>query len=410
MSKNLVFLVIFSTLLLVPLASNSQAVLWDLQIEAYVENSPLYSGERPILKGMIVDHASKPVYNATVNIRSESMSIFTTTSQSGEFQAELGKHERLAGNYIVNISASASDGKTGISSIQFQVRGDMAHATANHAKLSTPEAQKYLKASPEDFDNNPVGFMLYNYYQKVYQNYLLDEEITDKITLDRTLSEQQKEEAENFRLKAIDEYNPSYGIFTGPEYENYVNSLNEGVRDTVIEHLNFTKNLFEEAQELRLEILKNGGSAEEAQIAYLEKLTITRAMIESINNNSTTNSVNNSSNVTKNYYDISNEDYYERLKIPGTYVFENELIDESFIQDAIAPPVVDKVSDESFIQDAIAPPVVDKVIGKTPIQVIVDGINVEVDYKQSIFYVNVNGTVLEFLVHGTEIIRVNDSE
>ena len=45
---------------------------------------------------------------------------------------------------------------------------------------------------------------------------------------------------------------------------------------------------------------------------------------------------------------------------------------------------------------------------ESPIQVNVDGINVEVDYVESVFFVNVNGTVLEFLVNGTEITLVNN--
>jgi len=408
MNKIQLFFIIFSMLLVIPLTSDSQAVLWDLLIEANVENSPLYSGDRPIVSGIIVDHASKPVHNATVNIRSEAMSIFTKTSQSGEFQVELGKHERLPGNYIVNISANTPDGATGISSIQFQVKGELAHATANHVKLSTLEAQKYLKASPEDFDNNPVGFMLYNYYQKVYQDYLKDEEISNKITQEKITSELQKEDTEKLRLKAIEKFNPSYGIFTGPEYENYVNSLNDGVRDTVVEQLNFTKNLFEEAQELRIKILENGGSAEEAQIAYLDKLIVTREMIESINNNSTNNLEKNSSNVTKKSFETLNENSNEQLKISGGYAFEDELIGEPVYQDPTVPLAVDKISNQPVYQDSILPPVVDKVLIDAPIQVIVNGINVEVNYIGSIFYVNVNGTVLEFLVNGTEITRLNN--
>ncbi len=45
-----------------------------------------------------------------------------------------------------------------------------------------------------------------------------------------------------------------------------------------------------------------------------------------------------------------------------------------------------------------------------PIQVNVDGINVKVDFRESIFFVNINGAVLEFLVNGTQIIQVNSSE
>ena len=109
-----VFVGLFAILLLIPLASNSEAKLWDLQVQANVENSSIISGERPIVSGVVTDHASKPVYKATVNVKSQSMSIFTTTSQNGQFSVELGKHERIPGNYIVNISVSTLDGKTGM--------------------------------------------------------------------------------------------------------------------------------------------------------------------------------------------------------------------------------------------------------------------------------------------------------
>ena len=229
-------------LLLFPLASTSEAIQWDLLIQANVENSPLYSGDRPIVSGIILDHASKPVHKATVNIKSGTMSILTTTSQSGEFMAELGKQDRIPGNYIVNISATSLEGKTGITSIQFQVKGELAVTTVNQEKISTPEAKKFLEASPEDFDKNPIGFILYNYYQKLYQEYLEDEKLSEKLAQQQALIEEQKEIENKFRLKAIEEFQPSMGIFSGPQYENYVNSLDEEVRDTVVKHLNFTKN------------------------------------------------------------------------------------------------------------------------------------------------------------------------
>jgi len=171
------FLGVFSLLLAIPLASSSEGELWDLQIQASVENTPLFSGERPIVSGIVTDQASKPVYRAEVNVKSEAMSIFTTTSESGEFRVELGKHDRMPGNYIVNIIATTSEGKTGITSTQFQVQGELTQSSATNKKLSAPEAQKYLQSSPDDFDKNPIGFMLYNYYQKLYQEYLEEEKV-----------------------------------------------------------------------------------------------------------------------------------------------------------------------------------------------------------------------------------------
>jgi len=284
--KNKPFFGIFAVLLLIPLASSSEATLWDLQIQANVENSFIISGERPIVSGVIIDHASKAVHKADVIIKSQSMSIFTTTSQSGEFRVELGKHERIPGNYIVTISASTEDGKTGISSIQFQVKGELDPAAISNSKLSTPEAQKYLNSSPEDFERNPLGLMLYNYYQKLYQEYLEDQKISEKIAQNKAIIEEQKRNEEIFREKAIEEFNPGAGIFSGPQYENYVNSLNDEIKDVVVGHLEFTRNLYYEAQAVRNEILENGGTAEEAHKAYLEKISTSREMIENLGNES----------------------------------------------------------------------------------------------------------------------------
>jgi hypothetical protein len=350
-------------LLLFPLASTSEAIQWDLLIQANVENSPLYSGDRPIVSGIILDHASKPVHKATVNIKSGTMSIFTTTSQSGEFMAELGKQDRIPGNYIVNISATSLEGKTGITSIQFQVKGELAVTTVNQEKISTPEAKKFLEASPEDFDKNPIGFILYNYYQKLYQEYLEDEKLSEKLAQQQALIEEQKEIENKFRLKAIEEFQPSMGIFSGPQYENYVNSLDEEVRDTVVKHLNFTKNLVGEAQVLRNEIIENGGTAEEAQLAYLEKISTSREMIEDL------------------------DSYFESLEDNANKI--SETIDGN---------LTNSNSTKSTNEDATT---------KTPIKANANGVIVEVEFDESIFYVNVNGVILEFMVNGTEITQIN---
>ncbi|MGA0296022.1 MAG: carboxypeptidase-like regulatory domain-containing protein [Nitrosopumilaceae archaeon] len=367
MFKNRIFLGLFTALLLIPLASNSEAVLWDLQIQANVENSPIFSGERPIVTGTVIDHASKPVPKATINVKSESISITTHTSQSGEFRVELGKYERLPGNYIVTISASTDKGDTGISTIQYQVKGELSPTSATSAKLATPEAKKYLEASPEDFDKNPIGFMLYNYYQKLNNEYLEEQKISEKISEQQEELEKQYKIEQKLREKAIEEYNPGAGIFSGPQYDNYVNSLDENVRDVVVEHLNFTKNLVYEAQIVREEVLKNGGTAEEAQKAYLEKISTSRDMIENLGSNSTeTSEQTETQDIGKNSTK-TNTDFEE--------------------------------SSSSLLKDN----------EKTPILVNVDGTIIEVDYKESVFFVEINGKVLQFTVEDEKIIQINDS-
>ena len=71
---------------------------------------------------------------------------------------------------------------------------------------------------------------------------------------------------------------------------------------------------------------------------------------------------------------------------------------------------MNQITEGTLHQDSIWPSIEEKLIIESPIQVNVDGVDIEVDYKESIFSVNVNGTILEFLVNGTEIIQVNNSD
>ena len=105
-------------------------------------------------------------------------------------------------------------------------------------------------------------------------------------------------------------------------------------------------------------------------------------MLETINDNS--NKRNN------NFNETSNIDSNEDIKSVNPYVFENGLIQEP-------------------VQNAILPPLAGKALTDSSIQVNVDGVNVGVEFNESrYFIVNVNGTVLEFIINGTEITRIGN--
>lgn len=93
-------------------------------------------------------------------------------------------------------------------------------------------------------------------------------------------------------------------------------------------------------------------------------------------------------NFTKNFHDILNVNSNEELK-NSVHVLEDEFIDKSF-------------------HDAIVPHSAEKVIMNSPIQVKMDRINVEIDFKESNFYIVIYGTILEFLFNGADIIRTKN--
>ena len=283
MLKNTIPASIFcSLLILISFIPNSDAELWDLIIKANVDKKAIHPGETVVVKGSIVDHSNNPVKGAEVNLRTSGDFLKTFTNSEGLFRGEFKNFQKIPGTYIINVIA-VSEGKTGLTSTEFHVNGDVSPTTMLEEKLSTKEAIRYLNSEITDFESNPIGQMLYNYYQKIYQE--LQEErkkpisgLAEKIKLN-----QEREISEKLRQEAIDEFNPRAGTYQGYSYERYINELDPKIKDIVSHQLNFTKNIFEEAQQLRDEIIASGGTYEEARKAYLEKISVPKEELEKFN-------------------------------------------------------------------------------------------------------------------------------
>lgn len=263
---------------------NSQAELWELQIDLSVQNGVVNSGETIIITGKVVDQAYKPIRGAEVLIRAGSDTTKAFTDPWGVFKSEFKDFERIPGTYTVNVIASWY-GMTGLSSTQFQVKGDVSPVLILQEKLSTEQARKYLSSNENDFEKNPIGQTLFKYYHGLHDELINELKEAEKPSAKQIFIEQQRVIAENLRNQAINEYAPSAGTFEGYQYDNYVNSLNPKIKDLIISQLNFTKNIFEEGQKVRNEIIANGGTYEEARKAYLEKISISKEVLEQFNQN-----------------------------------------------------------------------------------------------------------------------------
>ena len=262
---------------------NSQAELWELQIDLSVQNGVVNSGETIIITGKVVDQAYKPIRGAEVLIRAGSDTTKAFTDPWGIFKSEFKDFERIPGTYTVNVIASWY-GMTGLSSTQFQVKGDVSPVLILQEKLSTEQARKYLSSNESDFEKNPIGQTLFKYYHGLHDE-LINELKAAKPSAEQIFIEQQRLIAENLRKQAISEYAPSAGTFDGYQYDSYVSSLNPEIKDLIISQLNFTKNMFEEGQKVRNEIIANGGTYEEARKAYLEKILMSKEVLEQFNQN-----------------------------------------------------------------------------------------------------------------------------
>ena len=270
---------IFSFLMLFSAIQTSEAELLELVIDLNVEKGEIISGETLAITGKVVDHAYKPIRGAEVLIRTGSETTKAFTDPWGVFRAEFENFERVPGTYTINVIATWY-GMTGLETTQVKVKGDASNASLLQQKLATEEARKYLSSEESDFEKDPIGQTLFKYYHGLLEELILENKHDEEIAKEEAILEKERIIAEGFREHAIQEYNPGYGVFEGLDYEIYVSNLDPKIKETVVNQLNFTKNIFEEAQTIKAEILANGGTYDEAQQAYLEALSVSKESLE----------------------------------------------------------------------------------------------------------------------------------
>ena len=273
---------LFSFLMIFSFISSVEAELWELLVDVKVEKGSVYPGETVIVTGKIVDHAYEPIRGAEVLIRTGTDTTKAFTDPRGVFVGEFKDFQRIPGTYTVNVVANWY-GMTGLSSTEFQMKGESSPASHLQSKLSTEEARKYLSSNEKDFEKNPIGQTLFKYYHKLLEQLIEEKKEANEPQLDQIHVEQQRKIANELKKQAIEEFKPGDGKYDGHRYDYYINGLDPKVRDLVATQLNFTKNNFEEAQQIRDKILSEGGTVEEARQAYLDRISISKDRLEQFN-------------------------------------------------------------------------------------------------------------------------------
>jgi hypothetical protein len=275
---------LFAFLMLFSFIPTSQAELFEFVVVANVENVVVYPGDTVVVTGRVVDHAYESYSGIEVFIRAGSDTTKAFTTHDGHFRGEFENFQRIPGTYIVNVVASWY-GMTGLTSTEFQVKGDATPVSALQQKLSTEEAINYLSANESDFEKNPIGQTLFKYYHGLLDELIQEQKEALEPNEEQIFIEEQRIIAEILRNQAIEEYDPGYGTYEGYKYENYIAGLNPEIKDLVVQQLEFTKNSFLDAQNLKEEMLANGSTYDEAMQAYLEMLSIPKATIDEFNEN-----------------------------------------------------------------------------------------------------------------------------
>lgn len=281
-THKLAVIAFLSGLMVVSVLPVAEAELWDFVIISNVENKSVVSGDTVVISGQVVDHAYKPIRGAEVILRTGSDSVKVFTNPWGEFRAEFKDLKRAAGTYPVNIVATWYEMK-GLTSTSFDVKGEASKLSLLEQQLASEQARKYLSAEENDFEKDPIGQTLFKYYHGLLDELILEKKEKFKPNEEQIRLDEQRRIAEELKQEAIEFYQPGAGTYGGYQYDDYITSLRPEIKELVIEQLNFTKNTFENAQNLRAEILENGGTFEEAQKAYLEMITIPKEILEQFN-------------------------------------------------------------------------------------------------------------------------------
>ena len=271
---------LFSFLILFSFIPTSQAEIWEFIVELDMEKREIYSGDTVVVTGRVIDHAYEPTRGVEVLIKAGSETIKDFTDPAGTFRGEFTEFQGIPGTYTVNVIASWYD-MTGFSSTQFHVKGDITPVSELQEKLSTEEARRYLGSNDADFEKNPIGQILFKHYHGLHDELIKEKNEINKSIEEQMIIEQQRKIAESLRNQAIAKYNPGAGIFD--EYQDYISNLNPEIKDLVVNQMNFTKSNFVKAQNIRDEIIRNGGTYEEARQAFLDTIAISKKTLEQFN-------------------------------------------------------------------------------------------------------------------------------
>ena len=343
----------------------AESTLWDLLIEVNVSNDPIGEGESGMIIGSVTDHAGDPLEKIIVEIRTDSETISTLTNSEGIFEGVFSP-SRVAGTHVVYVKAIAEDGKIGLGKTIFNVIGEENVSSQTANLLSTPEALRYLNSSPEDFVNDSIGLTLYNYYQTLRNEFLEEQLVQEEINEQKQLIEEQRQISLDLLEQDIAEENPSYGTFSGLDYNQFVDNLDYSVRDLFVNQLNHTVNVFYEAQRAMEEVLENGGTLEEARAAYFEKASVPRDLMSSLTT-------------------------------------EIELIEEEILIPENSTTV--EVSTNQIIENQTSI----KPIIEESVEIDSDGTTIQLGENVTKISLMINGTIIELFVNGTEVSQVSNS-
>jgi hypothetical protein len=346
-------------LLASPVEMAYQAVLMDLIVTVQAVNNPIEVGQEVVIAGTVVDHAGKPISEAEVKIRIDKEYVITHTDETGNFRYEFGAWTGNPGRYSVNAIVTDKNERIGIANGDLHVRGSISLTDQTSYSLGLFDKSRFENIDPSEFQNDPISITLYNYYQGLKQK-LQQEELRQKLLEEKQIYlEMQRNLATQMLQRAIEEEKPGAGTYTGWKYDVFVSNLNPSIKEIIVNQLNYTVNTFNEAQQAMEEVLRQGGTMEDARKAYNEKASVPREIMERL-----------------------------------TYTsFESEAINQTD-SDYIIEQQTELEPDNNLTAEAHT---------ASAFELSTNGATISVAENVTTIFLNVNGSIIELKINGTQI-------
>ena len=260
---------------------NSEAKLWDYVVNAEFVKSSINEGKNPILIGTVVDHAYRPLSNIDVTLTFAGESYMLKTDGNGEFGKQIDITEFKPRTYSIHVLATDDDGKKGITRTTLEIAGHTEKSAKYDRQLESMELANDSSKLRQN-SNDPISVILYQHYLKLQENAAQAKYEEELLNIPQQKIRDARQTTYESLMKSLEE-RPLVTSYSNDSTKlgKFLQNLDDEKRTLFELQLNSTKIRFIEAQNIMKDILKNGGTTNDARSAYLDHLSITQEEMNS---------------------------------------------------------------------------------------------------------------------------------
>ena len=253
---------------------DSEAKLWDFIVDVELLNNSI--GQNNVVMGTVVDHAYRPLFDVDVKITLAGQSHMVKTDTLGEFGIQFDISELKPRTYSIHVFATNDDGKKGMARTTLEIAGHTEKSAKYEGQLESMELANDLSKLRQN-SNDPISVILYQHYLKLqdksaqaqHEEKLLNIPQQKIIEVRKIAHEKLMTSLEKRPLVTRD-------FDDSTKLGKFLQNLDDDKRTLFELQLNSTKIRLIEAQNVMQDILKNGGTQNDARAAYFDHLSITQ--------------------------------------------------------------------------------------------------------------------------------------